>query len=87
MPDKPQQAPTAWVPPPRKRKLRYRPPWHRGVGLALVIGGLVLVAVNVVTEFTARHLLPGGHSPLYLLLGLAVAASSLWWFGWLDRPQ
>lgn len=30
-------------------------------------------------------LLPGGHSELYLLLGIAVAGSSTWFLGLFDR--
>lgn len=31
--------------------------------------------------------LPGGHSELYLLLGVAIAGYSTWWFGWFDRES
>jgi len=52
----------------------------------LAAGALVAVA-NWLEDFTEQRLLPGGHSPLYLLLGLAIMTSSLWWFGWFDRPK
>jgi hypothetical protein len=42
---------------------------------------------NIVIEFSDLELLPLGHSPLYRMLGIVVAISSTWFFGWFDRPK
>jgi hypothetical protein len=70
---------------PHRPRLRYRAPWHRAVGFAALIVGLGVVTANLMTEFTETKLLPGGHSPLYLVAGVAIASYSMWWFGWFDR--
>jgi hypothetical protein len=31
--------------------------------------------------------LPGGHNEFYLLIGMAAAGYSTWWFGWFDRKK
>ena len=59
--------------------------WHKIGGGVLVIFGVVLIFVNF-AEDENLGVLPGGHSPLYMVAGLIIAASSLWWFGAFDPP-
>lgn len=48
--------------------------------------GIVIAAVNDAMMIVEdASLLPGGHSELYLLLGIAVAVSSTWFLGLFDR--
>jgi hypothetical protein len=51
--------------------------------------GVVLVIVNNASEPNdtreVLHLLPGGHSPLYIPLGIAITAWGGWWTGAFDR--
>jgi hypothetical protein len=54
-------------------------------GALLITVGLVVVLTNYAEEIIDRHLLPGGHSPLYLLLGVLLAAYGTWSTGVLDR--
>ena len=69
---------------PPARQLRSRPGWHRIAGVAQLILGVSAVVVNYLDA--AVHLLPGGHSELYFVLGLVIAGAASWWFGWFDRP-
>jgi hypothetical protein len=71
----------------RRAPVRYRPRRHRWTGQFLTAAGLLIVLLNLLTQFTRARLLPGGHSPFYLILGVVVACSSLWWFGWFDRQD
>ena len=66
--------------------VRIRPTWHKVVGAVFVFLGIVLIALNY-GEDENIGVLPGGHSPLYMMAGLIIAASSLWWFGAFDRPS
>ena len=43
-----------------------------------------MIAINY-AEDEKIGILPGGHSPLYFMAGVVIAASSLWWFGAFDR--
>ena len=68
--------------------VRYRPPWHKIIGFALLAVGIALAVTN------DMHLLggpdpplPGGHNEGYLLLAGVIAATSMWWFGLLDRAR
>lgn len=63
----------------------FRPGWHKLVGAASVVVGILVVVVNDGMYFIEATLLPGGHNELYLIVGLAIAASGTWWFGWFDR--
>ncbi len=78
--------PTA-APSPRsgRRAARFRPAWHKVVGWSLVGLGVAVIVVNEV-DVVDLELLPGGHSPAYLLLGLVVAVAGSWWLGLYDRP-
>ena len=81
-------APTNRYTPPRRPTVRLRPGWHKTLGLALVVGGFTIVILNILMGGGSDLvLLPGGHNELYLLLGLTMAASSMWWFGWFDRER
>ena len=62
-----------------------RPPWHRAVGWSLIGIGVVIIVVNDLA-FADIELMPGGHSELYLLLGLLVAGVGSWWTGLFDSP-
>ncbi len=61
------------------RWLRPRP--TRATGWALVFIAAVAVMLNLVMEFNNRHLLPGGHTPIYLLAGTAVGVLGLFVLG------
>lgn len=68
-----------------KSHYRFRPAWHRWVGVVTLILGLYVVFANDLMRLAdGVQLLPGGHSELYLLAGVGISAGSLWWFGWLD---
>ena len=65
---------------------RVRPRWHRWAGWAGVVLGVLIAAVNdlmLIGEDVI--LLPGGHSELYLLLGITVAAAATRLLGLFDR--
>ena len=71
---------------PPKETVRLRPRWHRLAGWAGVVLGVVVAAVNdgmLMTDHVT--LLPGGHSELYLFLGVGVAITSTWFLGLFDR--
>ncbi len=73
---------------PRRRPAQltgFRPAWHRWVAVALLLLALLIIGVNDAMRFTSIVLLPGGHSELYLLLGLVVGAFSGRFFGIFDR--
>ena len=50
-------------------------------GRALVFIAAVAVMLNLAMEFTDRHLLPGGRTPIYLLGGTAVGVLGLFVLG------
>lgn len=65
---------------------RVRPRWHRLAGWAGIVLGVVVAALNDVMLMGENvTLLPGGHSELYLMLGIAVAAGATWFLGLFDR--
>ena len=47
--------------------------------------GLSLIVLNYI-DYADANLLPGGHQDLYFIIGVALALSSMWWFGLFDRP-
>lgn len=71
---------------PRTPDYRTRPGWHRLAGWAAVALGVIIVVVNDI-ELVAKDvsITPGGHSELYLLLGVAVAVVGAWFLGAFDR--
>ena len=82
-------APTAssrYTPP--VKSVRFRPDWHKAVGALVLVLGVALAVINDVMMFgVTTTLLPGGHQEVYLLLGMAIAGYSTWWFGWFDRER
>lgn len=64
-----------------KNRGPFRPTWHKVVGALMIVLGLAVLVLN---DLDGK--LPGGHSELYALLAIGIAASSLWWFGAFDRP-
>ena len=66
------------------RVVRVRPEWHKAAGgFSVIAGGTIFY----LCYFNAWHLhrwLPGGHA--WYIVGVLVAASSLWWFGAFDPP-
>lgn len=62
----------------------YRPRSHKLIGACLVALGAALILVNY-ADYTDLNLLPGGHQEAYFFLGILIAASGAWWFGWFDR--
>ncbi len=69
---------------PSKNRGPFRPTWHKVTGALLILLGLGIFVLND-AEWFGVHLMPGGHNELYAVLGIALAASSMWWFGWFDR--
>lgn len=69
-----------------QRHIRLRPDWHRWVGWVIVGVGIVVAVLNDVTPFVGTNLVPGGHSELYLLLAVAIAAGGTWFLGLFDPP-
>lgn len=45
----------------------------------------MIIVLNY-AQLGGGELLPGGHSPLWLLLGVSIAGGGSWWFGAFDRP-
>jgi hypothetical protein len=71
-----------------QRRIRFRPGWHKAFGVALLVLGILVAALNDVMMLQPGvTLLPGGHNELYLFAGVAVASYSAWWFGWFDRTR
>lgn len=51
-----------------------------------MLAGVVIAAVNdLMLMGEDVTLLPGGHSELYLLLGISVGAGATWFLGLFDR--
>ena len=76
-----EEAPTGRYTPP-ERHLRFRPTWHKAVGGVSIVAGALLY---LLCQFNVWHLHDyGGH--IWYLVGFAIAASSLWWFGAFDPP-
>lgn len=73
---------------PPIKSIRLRPDWHRNLGIGLLVLGIAIVVLNDAMLLGANAtLLPGGHTELYLVLGLVVTLYSTRWFGWFDREQ
>ncbi len=73
---------------PTRRAIRFRPDWDQALGIALLLVGAAVAALNdlILLDFPPT-LLPGGHNELYLILGVVIAGYSTWWFGWFDREH
>lgn len=71
---------------PATQTYRVRPKWHRVAGWGGVLFGILLAAVNdLMLMGEDVRLLPGGHSELYLMLGISVAGGATWFLGLFDR--
>ena len=71
---------------PPTPQFRLRPRLHRLAGWLGVALGIAIAAVNdLMLMGDDLTLLPGGHNEIYLILGMAVAASSTWFLGLFDR--
>lgn len=73
--------------PGKKPGRRRRPSWHKPLGLAIVGVAMLLVVVNDLVLAGLSTPLPGGHSELYFMSGLAVAAFGAWLTGLFDPVQ
>lgn len=69
---------------PRSPSVRLRGTRDRVIGTILLVVGVAIVVVNYV-DYGGMTLLPGGHQEYYFFLGIAIAATSSWWFGAFDR--
>lgn len=70
--------------PPATTQQRVRPLLHKVVGGIELLAGVAIIVINYLDY--SLTILPGGHNEGYFLLGLLLAAGSMWWFGALDRP-
>lgn len=70
--------------PPAALHIRVRPVWHKVLGWFTVAVGVGVVIINYL-DYDNLRILPGGHNEGYFILGIAIAATSLWWFGAFDR--
>ena len=78
-------ASSRYTPPIKSAMLR--PDWHKTVGMLILSFGIAIIVLNEVMLLNSITLLPGGHSELYLVLGVVVAGYATRWFGWFDREQ
>lgn len=68
-----------------KRAYRIRPLPMRVTGWAVFSVGILTVVLNLAMDVVNNdELLPGGHSPWYLVGGIFLAAAGLFWTGLLD---
>lgn len=73
-------APSSRYTPPRRFTYIFRPAWHKMVGAVVLVAGFTLffaceTSLGNIHDF-------GGH--IWFAVGLAIAASSTWWFGLFD---
>lgn len=64
----------------RLKPPRFRPRWHQAVGAGVILVGASLFFACELSLFGIHRY--GGH--IWYLVGIAVAASALWWFGAFD---
>lgn len=62
----------------------FRPSRHRWFGFALIVGGALIAVLNDAMLFMNSTVLPFGHQELWLITGMAVAASGTWFLGLFD---
>lgn len=70
--------------PPKSLTYRFRPQWHKVVGIIQLVAGIAIIVINYVDR-EGLDILPGGHLEIYFIVGMVIAAGSSWWFGALDR--
>ena len=63
--------------------LRDRPRWHRLVGIGSLLFGAALFVVCESSLWGIHNF--GGH--IWYMVGLVLAASSIWWFGAFDPAE
>ena len=64
-----------------------RPTWQRNLGIFSLVMGVGILVLNFAVRLGLDiGLLPGGHNPLYFLIGLIAAGNGAWLIGALDRP-
>ncbi|HVT75803.1 MAG TPA: hypothetical protein VHD87_02150 [Acidimicrobiales bacterium] len=68
--------------PPARPAPRFRPRWHQAVGVLAIAAGAALF-FTCETNIGNIHRV-GGH--VWYLVGVILAASSIWWFGAFDPP-
>ena len=66
--------------PPTRPTPRFRPQWHKAAGGGAIAAGLGLFFVCQLNIWGIHRY--GGH--VWYVVGLALAASSVWWFGAFD---
>lgn len=74
-------APSIRYTPPRKFTYIFRPTWHKVIGVALVVSGFTIFFACETKLLGNIHAF-GGH--IWFAVGIAIAASSTWWFGLYD---
>lgn len=70
--------------PPIASSVRIRGTRDKVIGSLLLVLGVAIVVINYV-DYGGLRLLPGGHQEFYFFIGIAIAATSTWWFGAFDR--
>lgn len=69
-----------YTPPKVHPEIRFRPEWHKVAGAVSLVFGLALFVVCTFNVWGIHGY--GGH--IWYVVGLAIAASSIWWWGGLD---
>lgn len=70
----------------RARQVVLRPRWHRTLGwFGVAVGAVIAILNDIILFGVDLVLLPFGHSELYLVLGLVIAAWSGRFLGLFDR--
>lgn len=67
--------------PPARTQFRVRPGWHKIAGVAVIGAGAALFFTCRFNGWGIHRY--GGH--IWYLVGMGIAATSLWWFGAFDR--
>lgn len=62
----------------------FRPSRHRWIGVALVMGGILIAVANDTMLFIDRLLLPFGHQELWLMAGVLIAGFGTVFLGLFD---